>query len=1181
MKWKIIFFSSVLFIIGLCFGVAPKVAFGATSPYDVPSNVSSGWSHNYGGKMFSMTSGKDLVYDVYSHKYTPGGYKVINENFGKGYQPYINFQGWAVLFGYHSEWAGNNEVYIVAQKTSGSGVGTTKVYSTLKINLSATTDLEYNNLGSGLYNPCSNSTWNKNNTTCNMSYDDVGFNAYIPLKELFPNGSENATWKLFIVKTVWNQVVYTPLILPFKFNNHSYNNGTISLSSGVNAQSLQMYGTGVLRRAYPRQTATSATNQLGADRFFTLGKTYTEVASEETKTAVWYGVRSPKDGNVTKWAATAYWNFGGGQAVISYYPPPILTYDQVLNARYVNGNNYWYQPGDQGYARLEQRDSGLGNNKQFLRLLGMGQDVRSTHLFGSSPYYNDQFKTSSRISINSAYREINTNYGQVKWGFVPKYDGDSYDIQYYLEDKGSGHTGYNSIGKTIKVDGKAPTNIEYSLYNYRYQNGGTYWYRPYDQATVYLNQYDNESGNQNQYIRLYGSGQDVRSQHNFDSASNYNGQFMTSSHVQITAAQLVQGAPYGRVRWTIVPKANGDKYNLQYLYTDHVGNAVGYVWTPINIATDGAPPSVQFRNTADTANYDGRGYSNNTISVRLKFSDSGSGYKESRYAWTQSTATPTSWSNWTTSSNYVVSHSGYGKWYLHVEPMDNVGNVATYYRGSYNYNDLPVAGFTPSPNPTNRLTPVHITSTAYDPDGNPLTYQYSYEYQGTSTWTQFSTGSNPTYTFPKNGTYTILQTVTDSNGGTSSTTRTVTVVDLPPKAGFTATPNPTNRITTVKFTNKASDPENDALQYQYFIRIKGTSSWTQISTSSNPSYKFPKVTTYEVMQKVTDAYGKSDSAIVDVVVNDLAPTAAFTANPNPTNRLTTVSFSNQSADPEGDALGYKWYYQKSGTSSWTQFSTSRNTSYKFPSVATYTIKLVVTDSFGESTSVSHNIIVKDLAPNAGFTLDKSKYYIGDTVKVTSQATDPENDPLTYQYVVTDPTGNTKSYTTSNFSFKLDQVGQYKILQTVKDNYGLSDTAQLTFTSNQLTITGHVTHTDKWTQIHTQKKDPANQFYSGEKFMLSADITSYPANYVRVYFIGNEVDGDTATATITLSKTSSILYSGAYENALFLQTNTMLAKGYVPFKFEVQFTNGIVRTDTVNIQIIGNVYDSFFHFHESY
>ena len=777
MKRPFYLFTSLILIFALLIVVTPSdKALGATTPYSVPSNVQNGWSSTPGGKDYDFTSGKKLVYDVYSSKYTSGGYKIVTKNFGKGSQPYLNFQGWAVLFGYHNEYQNNNSTYIVAKKIKGnSGINTVKIYSTLLKDIDATEDLEYNNQGSGLYEPCSDSVYNKNNTTCNMKYESVGFDAYLPLQELFPDKTEYAVWRLYLVKVVGSHIVYTPLVLPFQFSNQDYNNGKISLSSGTDANTVTMIGNNVLRRSKPRESASSVHDDLGTDAYFTTGYRYTVVDSEESQTAVWYGVKSTKDNNKTKWASTAYWDFGGDQAEVSFDPPPTHVSDEVLNYRYKNGNDYWFQPNDQGYVRLEQHDLGTGNRYQYLRLLNSEIDVRSRHDFTASSNNNYLIYTSSHIQINSATTETNNAYGQVKWGIIPKTNGDSFNVQYYYTDKAGNTVGYNDTGKNIRVDGVAPT--------------------------------------------------------------------------------------------------------------------------------------VQFRNSADTSNFNNRDWDNTSITVRLKFSDSGSGYNQSRYAWSQSASTPSSWSAWNTSTNYVTSSiSSYGQWYLHVQAKDNVGNTITTYEGPYKFNNPPIAGFY---------------------------------------------------------------------------------------------------------------------------------------------------------------------------------------------------------------------------------------------------------------------------------VDKPKYYIGDKIVVTSTAKDPDNDPLTYKYIVTEPNGEQKTYTTENISWTHTQVGDYTIKQIVTDKWGFSDTAQLTITVNDLTITGQVDHTPTWKDKHSKLGHSPNQFYSGEQFDLTATITDYPTTCLKVDFTGYLNDGTLYTKTINLTKQSSTKYTGMLFDPIFSKSDTSLAIDSDPtFVFTACFSNGIVRHDTVNVDIIGSVFDAF-DFHRAY
>ena len=90
-------------IIGIAFLMLVAVlsfnneAHAASSPYDVDSAVKKDWNEIYGGRSYTMQSGKALVYDIYSEKYSDDGYKIVKRDFGKGEQKYIRFQGWAVL----------------------------------------------------------------------------------------------------------------------------------------------------------------------------------------------------------------------------------------------------------------------------------------------------------------------------------------------------------------------------------------------------------------------------------------------------------------------------------------------------------------------------------------------------------------------------------------------------------------------------------------------------------------------------------------------------------------------------------------------------------------------------------------------------------------------------------------------------------------------------------------------------------------------------------------------------------------------------------------------------------------------------------------------------------------------------------------------------------------------------
>ena len=102
------------------------------------------------------------------------------------------------------------------------------------------------------------------------------------------------------------------------------------------------------------------------------------------------------------------------------------------------------------------------------------------------------------------------------------------------------------------------------------------------------------------------------------------------------------------------------------------------------------------------------------------------------------------------------------------------------YKGyfSINTNKAPIAGFTIQPNPIFEGDTVTIKSTATDPDGDILTYQYWIQTPGSSSWTPISTNKNWSKVCTTLGTYDVKQRVTDPSGLWDEVTKSFTVENL-------------------------------------------------------------------------------------------------------------------------------------------------------------------------------------------------------------------------------------------------------------------------------------------------------------------------------------------------------------------------------------------------------------------
>ena len=113
--------------------------------------------------------------------------------------------------------------------------------------------------------------------------------------------------------------------------------------------------------------------------------------------------------------------------------------------------------------------------------------------------------------------------------------------------------------------------------------------------------------------------------------------------------------------------------------------------------------------------------------------------------------------------------------------------------------------------PTSGVAPLAVqlsSSGSSDPDGDPLTYTWSF-----GDGTVDSTQANPEHTYMSNGTYTARLTVGDGRGGTSTDTVTVTVGNQAPSTTITS---PASALRykvgdTISLSGSGSDPEDGAI----------------------------------------------------------------------------------------------------------------------------------------------------------------------------------------------------------------------------------------------------------------------------------------------------------------------------------------------------------------------------------
>jgi len=286
-------------------------------------------------------------------------------------------------------------------------------------------------------------------------------------------------------------------------------------------------------------------------------------------------------------------------------------------------------------------------------------------------------------------------------------------------------------------------------------------------------------------------------------------------------------------------------------------------------------------------------------------------------------------------------------------------------------------------------------------------------------------------------------------------------------------------------------------------------------------------------------------------------------------------------------------YQRTISLNGSQVGSNKNWSYLISSMyivpdGTYTFEWKATNPSGKYEVYSKNIrVINNRPPTAGFAWTPTLIFEGDTMTFQHQVSDPDKDSLSVRYDITNPNNQNSVFTyTVNYpypssggpTYKATLPGTYTVKQTVNDGKAPPVYLTKTFYVKPLSIAGFVSHTAQWEnrrKAYNQMKSGTDdnpwtqtKFLAGEKFDLSAitsDTTGSAtvANSVKVTMLET---GD----SINLSKINGTLWTGS----LWKDSYENLSFGTYNFRFQVQYSNGTVKTVAKPITVDQTVDDYF-------
>ncbi len=329
-----------------------------------------------------------------------------------------------------------------------------------------------------------------------------------------------------------------------------------------------------------------------------------------------------------------------------------------------------------------------------------------------------------------------------------------------------------------------------------------------------------------------------------------------------------------------------------------------------------------------------------------------------------------------------------------------------------------------------------FSAAASDPGQDTLTFTWNFGDSNELTSGVDLTGVEHQYNVQ--GQYTVTLTVTDEDGGSVNTSRTVNVgVAAPTIDTFTA-PEGGVEGAELAFTASASDPVDQVLTYTWDF---GDGSDPQSGVDlTEVAHTFPDNGSYFVRLTVRDPDDLSATAGGRVEVTNAPPTIETFVLPAFAEASPATATASAS-DPAGDAdpLTFRWDFGD-GTPVQTGIDLT-SAEHTFAGNGQYTVTLTVTDGDGGSASRSEVVAVGDAPPVITEIRGPASGNEGDTIQYRAIASDPGGDALTFTWRLgANPPVDTADNATFVANFPDD--GGVILEVTVTDEEGQTATASV-------------------------------------------------------------------------------------------------------------------------------------------
>jgi PKD repeat protein len=313
-----------------------------------------------------------------------------------------------------------------------------------------------------------------------------------------------------------------------------------------------------------------------------------------------------------------------------------------------------------------------------------------------------------------------------------------------------------------------------------------------------------------------------------------------------------------------------------------------------------------------------------------------------------------------------------GSYSVKLEVQDSGGLTSTVVKGVAvsHKNTAPVAILKGTPNyGTTETVFTFDVSESSDLEDDLANLIVRWDWENDGNWdTGFDTSKTITYSFTKEGNYTVKVEVRDTEELSGFDTKEIFISQLntAPSARFDV--HPSSGDTETQFTFDASESYDNEEQDEY-LQVRwdweNDGIWdTGYSTQKIATHRYDSAGTYKILMEIRDSGELTDTVShqLTVIYKNTPPTAVFQAIPSFGNTETLFTFdASASSDIEDSPqdLYIRWDFENDGI--WnTDFDTSKTIVHQFPVGGTFSVKLEVIDTEGLTDSHVKEIIVANI-----------------------------------------------------------------------------------------------------------------------------------------------------------------------------------------------------------------------------